>query len=136
MSHESPSQDAFAALRPIAARLVELCQQGENIAAIKELYSEDIVSEEAVEMPGHPRELKGKEAVIGKTQWWLDNHEIHGADMKGPFFFAPDTFSLWMWLDVTAKHMNNTRMVMEEVCVYTVKDGKIVHEAFHYDMPV
>lgn len=120
----------------VGSKLVELCRQHKFLDAINSLYDPNIVSDEAVEMPGHPRTLKGIEAVRGKSQWWVDNHTIHRVDVEGPFPHGEDMFAVIMALDVTPKTgpMAGQRMSMKEVCVYTLIHGKIVHEAFFYHM--
>lgn len=122
--------------RDVAMRLVELCQKGHNIEAIKELYSDKIVSEEVCGTPEMPAKMTGKEAVLGKNQWWIDNHKVHEGRAAGPFPHG-DRFCVVFDYDVTAKAgpMKGKRMKMQEVGLYTVKDGKIVKEEFFYDMP-
>ncbi|MBM3792476.1 MAG: hypothetical protein FJW31_00085 [Acidobacteria bacterium] len=44
-----------------------------------------IVSVEAVAAHGMPAEMQGMEAVLGKSKWWLENHEIHSASCEGPY---------------------------------------------------
>ena len=31
-----------------------------------------------------PAEMTGIAAIKGKNQWWIENHEVHSAEMKGP----------------------------------------------------
>ena len=69
----------------VGNKLVEYCKKGENLKAIETLYSQNIVSVEAVSMPDMPAEMRGMEAIVGKNKWWLDNHEIHSAICEGPF---------------------------------------------------
>lgn len=124
-------------LLAIGRRLADLCRQGKNIEAIDTLYSDDIVSIEAAEMPGHPARLEGKKAILDKTHWFFENHEIHGGEVKGPYPAGDcERFALWMALDVTPKvgPMAGNRMQIEEVCIYTVQHGKITEEEFLYDM--
>ena len=47
----------------VGKKLVELCQKGQNLTAIETLYSSNIVSVEAMDMPGMPAEMRGMEAV-------------------------------------------------------------------------
>lgn len=114
----------------VANKLVEMCKAGQNVDAIKSLYAEDIVSIEPVAAEGHPRELKGMEAVLGKTQWWLDNHEIHSGIVEGPFV-GENQFSMMMEVDTTFKP-DGTRRTMREMCLYEVSGGKVVREEFFY----
>lgn len=127
------------ALRTVADRLVNLCRQGQHEQAIQELYAPGIVSIEAMDCPeaegvDMPRRMEGLEAIRGKNQWWIDNHEVHGAEVRGPFLHAPDRFAVIFNYDVTYKPAGQ-RCQMEEVGIYTVADGKIAQEEFFYTMP-
>ena len=120
----------------LGTKLADLCKQGKNLDAIDALYASDIVSVEAMEGGPMDRTLKGLDAVRGKNQWWMENHDIHGGDVKGPFPHQPDRFALIYMFDVTPKAgpMKGQRMQMEEVGLFTVKNGKIVREEFFYSM--
>ena len=119
----------------VGKKLVDYCKRGENLKAIEELYSKDIVSVEAMGTPETPAEMRGIDQVRGKNQWWLDNNEIHSASAEGPFPHK-DRFAVKYQYEVTPKQgpMAGQRMNMDEVALYTVKDGKIVREEFFYDM--
>jgi ketosteroid isomerase-like protein len=116
----------------IGTRLVELCRAGKNVEAINTLYSDDIVSVEAGGPPGMDRTTRGKAGVLGKNQWWVDNHEIHGATSEGPFPHD-DRFAVRFTYDVTNKPTGQ-RFTMNEVALFTVEGGKIVREEFFYTM--
>ena len=123
-------------VKEIGTKLVEFCSKGQNIDAINTLYADNITSVEAADSPGNPdmpRVMEGKQNIIGKNQWWYDNHEVHNASVKGPFPHGEDKFATVFSFDVTFKPANQ-RMQMEEVAIYTVKDQKIVREEFFYDM--
>ena len=96
------------------------------------LYSPDIVSVEAGAPPGQSREAKGIAAVKAKSEFWTTNHEIHSFKVEGPLV-AGSHFALVFKMDVTFKPQSR-RFQMEEVAVYKVADGKIVHEEFFYSM--
>lgn len=117
----------------IGEQLAALCREGKNMEAIETLYSPEIVSVEACSMPGMEQTQTGLEAVKGKNQWWFENHEVHSGEVKGPFPHE-DRFALLLKYEVTPKQTGQ-RMTMEEVGLYTVKDGKIVKEEFFYAMP-
>ena len=116
----------------VANRLVDLCRQGKNHEAITELYADDVVSIEAGGPEGMSREVNGKAAVLGKGQWWVDNHDVHDAVTTGPWPHG-DRFIAGHKYEVTFKP-SGARFVMEEMALYTVKDDKIVHEEFFYSM--
>ncbi len=112
----------------VGKKLVELCRKGEWMQAIDSFYAKDILSVEPRAMENMPAEMNGLEQVRGKTQWFMDNHEIHDSKVSGPFV-ARDTFVVQFDIDVTDK-ASKERMQMSEVGIYTVKDGKISREEF------
>jgi hypothetical protein len=116
----------------VAQKLVELCREGKFREAIQTLYSNDVVSVEAGAPEGASREAKGLDAVIGKSQWWAENHEIHSMNVVGPFV-SPENFAVMFEMEATFKPTGN-KMHMKEVGVYTVVDGKVSHEMFLYGM--
>ena len=87
----------------IGKKLVELCKAGKNVEAIEKLYSPKIVSIEAgggsKEMPAR---MEGIDAIKGKNEWWVKNHEVHSAEAKGPFPNG-DRFAVYFKYDVTPK---------------------------------
>jgi ketosteroid isomerase-like protein len=115
----------------VAEELVSFCRAGRNMDAINTLYSPDIVSVESMGNEQMPREMKGIDAIRGKNQWWGENNEVHSADVQGPFVGNDDKFAVYYNFDVTSKSTGN-RNVMEEMALYTVKDGKVVREQFFY----
>lgn len=121
----------------VGKRLVELCEQDKNLQALDELYADDVVSVEVMGMPevGMDKEMKGIDAIRAKSQWWYDNHEVHGGSCEGPYPHG-DRFIVIFGMDITPKMGPNAgqRMQMKEGALYTVKDGKIVREEFFYDM--
>ncbi len=119
--------------KEIGEKLVALCREGRNMEAINELYADDIVSVEAAAPPEGDRTASGKEAVKGKNQWWVENHEVHSAHVGGPFPHGEDRFAVHFRYDVTSKPMGQ-RFEMEEMGLFTVKDGKVVKEEFFYSM--
>ncbi|MEP7043160.1 MAG: nuclear transport factor 2 family protein [Dokdonella sp.] len=117
----------------IAHRLIELCRQGQGDQAQNELYADDAVSVEMEGMPaGMPVIVKGIEAIREKGRLFnADIEEMHGGSVSEPLV-SGNWFSVVMTMDATFKHRG--RVNMQEICVYRVKDGKIVHEQFFYDM--
>jgi ketosteroid isomerase-like protein len=113
----------------IADKLVKLCSEGKFQEALV-LYSSDIVSMESSAPPGQSRESKGLTAVKAKGEWWTANHEVHSFDVEGPLV-AGSHFAVRFKMDITFKPKSR-RFTMEEVAVYKVADGKIVHEEFFY----
>ena len=116
----------------IGKELVALCRQGKNQEAIDRLYSPNIESVEAVAMPGMGQTQKGIQAIKGKNQWWVDNHQIHESTVEGPYPHG-DRFIVRFKYDMTPKH-NGKRMTVDETGLYTVQNGKVVKEEFFYTM--
>ena len=114
----------------IANKMIALCREGKNLEALDTLFANDVVSVEAGGPPGMNREANGLAAVKGKGEWWVANHEVHSALITGPWPHD-DRFIVGFKYDVTNKP-SGTRMVMDEVGLYTVRDGKIVREEFFY----
>ncbi len=116
----------------IGKAVADLCKQGKNQEAIDRFYSPNVVSVEACATPGMDRTMKGIQAIKGKNQWWVDNHEIHGGSVDGPYPHD-DRFVLHFKYDVTPKQIKK-RITLDEVGLFTVKDGKVVKEEFFYSM--
>ena len=116
----------------IGKKLVALCKQGKNIDVLNTLFAEDAVSVEAMAPPGGQQETKGLAGIRGKGAWWVNNHEVHSASVTGPWPHG-DRFIVGFQYDVTNKP-SGKRMKMDEVALYTVRNGKIVREEFFYDM--
>jgi ketosteroid isomerase-like protein len=114
----------------IGTKLVELCKQGKNHEAMETLYAPDVVAVEAAAMPGMPAETQGLDKVRAKSKWWADNHTIHSASVEGPWPNG-DRFAVRFSYDITNKPQNR-RMQMDEIALFTVKNGKIVREEFFY----
>ena len=118
----------------IGNQLVQFCKEGKNLESINTLYSENIVSVEAVEpQQGGDRVTKGLEGVRGKNQWWSENHEIHSASVEGPWPHGNEKFAVRFQYDITNKP-SGMRMQMDEIAVFTVEGGKVVREEFFYNM--
>lgn len=112
----------------IAHRLVELCRAGKDNQALEELYAADAVSIEPEGSP-NPR-AEGMEAILKKGEEFSQMIEAyHGNNVSDPIV-SDDFFSVSMELDVTMKGYG--RIPMREICLYEVKDGKIVREQFFY----
>ena len=120
--------------RQIGDALVSHCREGKNVEAMEQLYHTDIVSVEASAPQGtQSREMKGIDACKKKGEMWQSMHEVHSANVEGPFMHGEDKFAVYFSYDVTPKHTGK-RMKMNEVGVYTTKNGKITREEFYYTM--
>ena len=110
----------------IAKDLVALCAAGKFDEAGEKYWADDVVSREAMEGP--MAKLQGKDAARGKGEWWATAHEVHSVGVEGPYVNG-DQFVVRFTMDVTAKE-NGQRMNMDEMGLYTVRDGKIAEESF------
>lgn len=99
----------------------------DNADAYQAFWSDDIVSLEPGDESPMGR-VEGREALLGKHAWWEANAEVHSVTTEGPYVFG-DQFAVRYGMDVT---MDGERSQMEEVGVYTVKEGKIAEERFFY----
>lgn len=114
----------------LAKRYVALCKEGKFDTCLNELFAKDAVSVEAGGPPGMERTAKGLDAIRAKGDWWAKNHEIHELEVEGPYP-NDDRFIVRFTMDITIKQQNQ-RVTMDEMGLFTVKDGKIVREEFFY----
>ncbi|MFZ4506746.1 MAG: SnoaL-like domain-containing protein [Fimbriimonas sp.] len=111
--------------KSVGESLVAISKTGNFREAIDTLYADNIVS---IEAQGESREVQGIESVHGKMDWFATTFEVHSVDVQGPWVNEPQ-FVVRFTLDVTDKASGN-RFPMDEFAVYTVSEGKIVHERF------
>jgi limonene-1,2-epoxide hydrolase len=115
--------------KEIAARLVALCKEGKFETAQKELFAADAVSIEPYPTPAFEKETKGLSAIVEKGHKFAAMvEETHALVVSEPLV-AGASFACIMRMDATMKGQG--RMDMTELCVYEVKDGKIISEQFH-----
>lgn len=113
----------------IADDLVALCKAGDFDTPGEKYWADDVLSVEA--STDEMSELRGKDALKGKGEWWNANHEIHSVEVEGPYVNR-DQFIVRFKMDLTQKE-SGQRIQMDETALYTVKAGKIVEERFFYD---
>lgn len=117
----------------IARRLVALCREGQYEEAQKELYADDAAS---IEMSGLPPgalgSVKGLPAIYEKGHQFGASVEAVHSNYVSDAVIAGNWFSVSMVLDLTMKGRGRTKL--QEICVYQVRDGKIVLEQFFYDV--
>jgi len=111
----------------IAADLVALCKQGRFEDSGEKYWADDVLS---VEFGGDNPEARGKAAVRAKGEWFMNNHEIHGVEVEGPYVNG-DQFVVRFKMDMTFKGTGQ-RSSLDEVGVYSLKDGKIAEERFFH----
>jgi len=112
----------------IAGRLVAHCREAKWEAAQRELYANDAVSIETKPSPVFEKETKGLNAIIEKGHKFDSMIEkVYSVSVSEPLV-AGDSFVCTMAMDVKMKGQD--RMKMAELCLYQVKDGKIISEQF------
>src|SRR5262245_14835081 len=103
----------------IATRYVALCKEGRNADCLDELFAQDAVSVEAGAPPGADPVASGLAAIRAKSEWWNANHEVHKAEVFGPYPNG-DRFAVRFVFDITNKP-SKKRFVMEEIALFTVE---------------
>ena len=120
---------AVMTTQEIANRLSELFKENKWEQAQEEFFSDDCESIE----PPHAQGLqtvKGKEAIKQKAIDFNNMvEEMHGGWVSD-LLVGGNYITCAMGMEATFKGMGRTKM--EEVCVYEVRDGKIVKEQFFY----
>jgi hypothetical protein len=112
----------------IAGKLAAYCSKCEWESAQNELYAEDAISIEPYAMDGYEKETKGLQAIKEKGRKFDSSvEEFHSVEVSEPLVVENSiTFKLTMDLTVKGKG----RMKSSELCLYKVKDGKIISEEF------
>jgi hypothetical protein len=112
----------------IANRLIELCSKGEFETAQKELFADNAISIEPYASPDFEKETKGLQAIIEKgRKFELMVEAMHRLTASEPMI-AGNSIAFVLTMDVTMK--GKDRVTWTELCVYVVKDGKIISEQF------
>jgi hypothetical protein len=120
--------------KEIAERLVALCRQGNFETAQRELYATDAINIEPYATATFAKETKGLDAILEKgRKFGALLEQVHSVAVSDPLV-AGSSFACTMQLDVTLK--GHGRMTLDELCVYELKDGKIVSERFTSRFPV
>lgn len=114
--------------REIAQKLVEYCRKSDWSGAHKELYSENAKSIEPFETQDFEKETAGLKAIDAKGKKFDSMvKKMHSIDVSEPLVVG-NTIAFKMEMDATMN--DGQRMKMPELCVYQVKDGKIILEEF------
>lgn len=112
----------------IAQRLAALCKEEAYEQAQKELFAEDAVSIEPMASPAFEKETHGLKNIIEKGHKFEAMVEaMHSTVVSEPLVVA-NSIAFTLSMDVTMK--GRPRESMTELCVYKVKDGKIISEEF------
>lgn len=113
----------------IANKLVSMCREGKIEEAKEELFADDIVSIEPQEGL-LPKEVRGMSAIRDKAQLFIKHVEnIFDQHISEPVI-AGDFFAVSWMTDLQMK--GEARKTNYELCLYHVKNGKIISEQFFY----
>jgi ketosteroid isomerase-like protein len=113
----------------VGQELVTLVRDGKDEEILERLYDPNILS---VEAAGENPESRGVEAIRAKWAWWNNAMEVKSMKVQGPFPHG-EQFAVIYDFETVEKESGKP-IKMEEVALYTVKDGKIVEERFFYNM--
>ena len=98
---------------------------------VMDYYAEDVVSVEGSASDEMPARFEGRDAVLGKHEWWFSNHDVHGTTGEGPFIGnREDQFVIRFSMDLTPN--GGERMTIEEVGIFTRAGDKIAQEEYLY----
>jgi hypothetical protein len=115
-------------INEIAHRLVELLKEKKFLETQKELFDEDVVSQEPEEAKS--RSVNGLESILLKENNFLKNiKQWKNFEVSEPII-SKDFFSIRMFTEVVL--LNDREVSIDEIIVYEVRHGKIVKEQFFY----
>ena len=121
--------EAVMTTQDVANRMNELFKENKWAQVQEELFSDDCESIEPAHAPGL-KSVKGKSAIKQKGEDFNAMVEEMHSGWVSDVLVGGNYLTCAMGLDATMKGMG--RMTMNEVCVYEVKDGKIVKEQFFF----
>jgi len=111
----------------IGTDIVKMFNGGQFKEIENKYWAPSIVS---IEGHGVSMGWHGRKAVDAKNAWWVSENSILNAVAEGPFAGATG-FAIRFKMDIEEKKTGQ-RKSMDEVGVYTVRDGKIIQEEFMY----
>ena len=111
----------------VAKQFTDLLRAG-KYAEVEERWLAPSI--ESVEGHGAAMAWKGKKNVLAKYRAWEAENEFVDPKIEGPWVGATG-FAIKFVGHVLQK-ATGQRHAMEEIAVYTVRDGKVVREEFHF----
>ena len=113
----------------VADKLVTMCRNGKIEEAKVELFTEETISVEPREGL-LPVETRGLKNIQKKAELFISMVEqFYGSRISDPLV-AGEYFTV-KW-DTDIKMKGQERNTSSEICLYKVKDGKIISEQFFY----
>lgn len=128
-----PARDEHATTEAVAREYVSLCRQGKFEEAMERFMSPDVVRVESADMAGPPVEIRGIEAVQDNSRGMFDDHDVHGAEVDGPFV-GGERFAVRFTVDATFGPTGQ-RTTTTKMDLYTVAGGKLVRNEVYYHAP-
>mgnify|MGYP000061152204 CR=1 FL=1 len=116
-------------IQEIADKLVSLCREGKNEEAYKTLFAENASAHDHGN-PNAPIRTGLSNLLEGYHYFQNMIKEVNSSVVTDPTIISPHYFACGMGIDYTGT--NGERHVMNELCVYEVRNGKIAKEIFYY----
>jgi hypothetical protein len=112
----------------IAEKLADYCRKNKFEKAQQELYADDVISIEPKATEMYAKETRGLPAVQEKIKKFMGMIETsHESKVSAPLVTG-NAIAFILTMDVTMK--GQQRGQWGELCVYEVKDGKVISEQF------
>ena len=115
--------------KDVAEKLVSMCREGKVEEAKQEFFTDETLSIEPAEGL-LPKETKGLQAIQKKAELFASMVEEFYTDIITDPVIAGDYFTIGWLSDMKMK--GHQRQAMNEICLYRVKNGKIVSQQFFY----
>jgi hypothetical protein len=112
----------------IGSQLVDMFNKGQFTEIEDKFWNKKEIA--SIEGVGVGMAWIGVKAVRAKNEAWMSDHVIHGGSAEGPYVGSTG-FAVRFKMDVETKSTGE-RIIMDEIGVYSVEDGKIVCEEFMY----
>jgi ketosteroid isomerase-like protein len=114
--------------KEVADQLISFCRNGDWAGAHNTLYAANVESIEPYETPDFPKRAQGLDAIRKKGEKFDSMVEtMHSIETSDPLV-AGNAIAFVLEMDMTIK--GKGRMKSPELCVYQVKDGKVISEEF------
>jgi hypothetical protein len=111
----------------VAGRLIELCKEGKFLEAQHELYDTAIISID----PDGSKTVGALNMHAKEEQFLARLEKLHSINWSEPLI-AGSYFTVILKMEIEFKKFGNKSL--EEVCVYQVRNDKIVFEQFFRDL--
>jgi hypothetical protein len=115
-------------IHEIANGLKEMVSEQKFVDAYQQLFSDDAESIDPRNTSGQP--LKGLTTLVDREKDFLSRTKIQSISLSDPII-AGSYFTLSLKMSFTLKGQGE--MDLEELCLYRVKDGKIISQQFFID---